>query len=40
MKKKYYYYIVKYYKKLLQNIVITLYKEIAEDKCKTYNNEQ
>ena len=34
------YYIVKYYKKFIQNIVITLYKEIAEDNCKAYNNEQ
>ena len=34
------YYIVKHHKKFIQNIVITLYKEIVEDNCKVYNNEQ
>ena len=34
------YYIAKHHKKFIQNIVITLYKEIAEDNCKAYNNEQ
>ena len=34
------YYIAKHHKNFIQNIVITLYKEIAEDNCKAYNNEQ
>lgn len=34
------YYIAKHYKKLLQNIVITFYKEITEENYKSYNNEQ
>ena len=34
------YYIAKRYKKIIQNIVITFYKEITEDTYKVYNNEQ